>query len=219
MNKLLNGFTRIKSVLKRYNRIVNVILANIHEKKEFAEFGTGSIIESTLCVASPKSVFIKNNVRLRHGLNIINAANEKVVIGSHCVLAPHVTIVTNSHRSTVGKTQFEISCTHENDKSGDVIIGDDCWLGTNTTILQGVTLGRGCIVGAGAVVTKSVPPYAIVAGVPARVIAATFSKEDILEHESMIYPPDERMSVEDVFALFKGPLKGLPVYGVNPNRK
>ena len=82
-----------------------------------------------------------------------------------------------------------------------------------------MTLGRGCIVGSGAVVTKNVPPYAIVAGVPAKVVAATFSEEDIKEHESLIYPVEERMSEEDVSALFLGPLKGLPVYGVNPNRK
>lgn len=219
MNKISNCIKRFILVLNRYNRIVNVILANIHDKTEFAEFGQGSVIESTIHVASPQSVFIKENVRLRHGLNIINAAKEKVVIGSHCVLAPHVTIITNSHRSTVGKTQFQLSCTHENDKSGDVIISEDCWLGANTTILQGVTLGRGCIVGAGAVVTQNMPPYAIVAGVPAKIIAATFSKEDILEHEAKIYPAEERMREEEVNALFNGPLKGLPNYGINPNKQ
>lgn len=219
MNKFSIGIRRLKQVLIRYNRIINVILGQLPDKKAFASLGKGAYFESTAYIGSPESVYIGEYVRLRHDLNIINASNERVVIGSYCVFAPHVTIVTNSHRSTVGKTQFEISCSHENDKSGDVIIGEDCWLGTNTTILQGVTLGRGCIVGAGAVVTKSVPPYAIVTGVPAKVIAATFSKEDILEHESMIYPKEKRMSEEDVCALFKGPLKGLSVYGVNPNNK
>lgn len=218
MNKILNGVKRIRLVLKRYNRIVNIVLANIHDKTEFAAFGRGSIIESTIHVASPQSVFIKENVRLRFGVNIINATGEKVIIGSHCALAPYVTIVTNSHRSTVGKTQFQLSSSHENDISGDVVIEEDVWIGTNATILQGVTLGRGSIVGAGAVVTKNVPPYAVVAGVPAKVIAATFSKEDILEHEAHIYPLGERMKEEEVDKLFNGPLKGLSIYGINPNR-
>ena len=51
-----------------------------------------------------------------------------------------------------------------------VVIGDDCWIGSRVTIMPGVTLGRGCVVGAGAVVTRDVPPYAVVAGVPARVV-------------------------------------------------
>ncbi|MFN4057758.1 MAG: CatB-related O-acetyltransferase [Roseinatronobacter sp.] len=55
-----------------------------------------------------------------------------------------------------------------------VIIGHDVWIGAQSTILRGVTLGHGCVVAAGAVVTRDVPPYAIVAGVPARVIRHRF---------------------------------------------
>ncbi len=51
-----------------------------------------------------------------------------------------------------------------------ILIEDDCWLGTGVRVLDGVTIGRGSIVGAGAVVTKSLPPYSIAVGVPARVI-------------------------------------------------
>ncbi|KAI9133931.1 DapH/DapD/GlmU-related protein [Acaryochloris sp. CCMEE 5410] len=53
---------------------------------------------------------------------------------------------------------------------GPVIIEDDVWLGAGTTVLDGVKIGKGCIVGAGAVVTKDLPAYAIAAGVPAKVI-------------------------------------------------
>jgi len=62
---------------------------------------------------------------------------------------------------------------------GPVIIGNDVWVGGRTTILSGVTIGDGVIIAAGAVVTRNVPPYAIVAGVPARVIRYRFSKEQI----------------------------------------
>jgi acetyltransferase-like isoleucine patch superfamily enzyme len=51
-----------------------------------------------------------------------------------------------------------------------VVIGDDVWLGVRVVVTAGVTIGEGCIVGAGAVVTKDLPPNAIAAGVPARVI-------------------------------------------------
>ena len=52
----------------------------------------------------------------------------------------------------------------------DVVIEDDCWIGCNVTVLSGVTIGRGSIVAAGAVVNKDVPPYSIVGGVPARLL-------------------------------------------------
>ncbi|WP_116086909.1 CatB-related O-acetyltransferase [Tropicimonas sp. IMCC34011] len=61
----------------------------------------------------------------------------------------------------------------------DTEIGPDCWIGHNALILPGVTLGAGVIVGAGAVVAKDVPPYAIVAGNPARVIRMRYSPEEV----------------------------------------
>lgn len=84
--------------------------------------------------------------------------------------AANCTIVTNNHRSTVGIPQFILGASHVNDQSGDVIIEEDVWLGTGVTILSGVRLGRGCIVGANSLVTKDVPPYAVVVGTPAKII-------------------------------------------------
>lgn len=60
-----------------------------------------------------------------------------------------------------------------------VVINADAWIGANAVVFGGVTLGIGCVVGAGAVVTKDVPPYAVVAGVPARVMRYRFTEEKI----------------------------------------
>ena len=73
----------------------------------------------------------------------------------------------------------------ENDQ--DVIIEGDNWIGMNTTILKGVTIGRGCIVAAGAVVNKSTQPYSIVGGVPAKILRMRFTEEQIKEHERILY--------------------------------
>ena len=65
------------------------------------------------------------------------------------------------------------------DNKGDIVIGNDVWIGFEAVILAGVTIGDGAIIGARAVVTKDVPPYTIVGGVPARPIRKRFSDEDI----------------------------------------
>ena len=67
-----------------------------------------------------------------------------------------------------------------------MVIEDGCWIGANVTILKGVTIGRGSVVAAGAVVTRSCPPYSIIGGVPARVIKPRFTAEEIEEHESLL---------------------------------
>lgn len=168
MGKIVNGFRRLGKVLKRYNRIVNVILAQIPEPGDFASFGEGSVLDMNMVIANPQNVHVGDNVMLRYGLNIINSPKEHVWIGSGSVIAPNVTIVTNSHNRVAGKTFSEVAVSHENDKSADVVIEDNVWIGTNATILCGVRIGTGSIVAAGAVVTKDVLPNTTVAGVPAK---------------------------------------------------
>lgn len=78
------------------------------------------------------------------------------------------------------------------------------WCGANVTILKGVTIGRGSVVAAGAVLTKSCPPYSIVMGVPAKVKAARFTIEEILKHEQYIYPPEKRLKINDLRQMIWG---------------
>ena len=77
--------------------------------------------------------------------------------------------------------------------AGDTVIGDGCWIGSRAMIMQGVTLGEGAVVATGAVVTKDVPPYAIVGGVPAKVIKYRFSEQEIEKLLSLkLYNIDEK---------------------------
>ena len=90
---------------------------------------------------------------------------ENVTIGAHTLIAPGVFITDHAHNIRRDARIDEQGITR-----GPVIIGADVWLGAKSIVLPGVTIGDGAVIGAGAVVTKTVEPYTIVAGVPARVI-------------------------------------------------
>lgn len=149
----------------------------------------------------PKKVWLDDYVRLQPEVQII-AHNGTVRIGRYTAVSLGTLIVPGSHTPTVGLPQF-LSTTHINDKDGEIIIGEDCWIGAQSTILSHARIGRGCVVAAGAIVTKEVPPYAVVAGNPARIIASRFTIDQILAHEQALYPEEERMSREALTALFE----------------
>lgn len=114
--------------------------------------------------------------------------NAPLTIGRKVIFGPNPTIITGDHRfDIVGKYIADVS---DADKGpgydAPVVIEDDVWCGANVTILKGVTIGRGSVVAAGAVVTKSCEPYSIIGGVPAKLIKMRFTPEQIIEHEKLI---------------------------------
>jgi acetyltransferase-like isoleucine patch superfamily enzyme len=101
-----------------------------------------------------------------------------ITLGSYCSLAPNVFVSSGRHwfdlepaelikdqdRLAAGDERLSAEC------SRPIAIGDDCWLGANTVVLPGVTIGKGAVVGANSVVAKDVDPYAVVAGAPAKLL-------------------------------------------------
>lgn len=97
--------------------------------------------------------------------------------------------------------------------AGDTIIGDACWIGSRAMIMQGITLGEGAVVATGAVVTKNVPPYAIVGGVPAKIIKYRFPLADIAKLlELKIYDLDEKQILKMREQLQTDDVKQLAAY-------
>ena len=118
----------------------------------------------------------------------------QIFIGNKVLFFFFFTIIGGDHRITdVGRFIYDVLDKHPEDDQ-DVHIEDDVWIGTNTTLLKGVTVGRGAVVAAGALVTKDVPPYAIVGGVPAKVLKYRFTPEQIQEHERQLYAEDKRLT-------------------------
>lgn len=110
--------------------------------------------------------------------------NSYIKIGKFCSIAEHVFIITSNHRyDTISTFPFQAIIKylpHQKIRELENIeIGNDVWIGTKSVILKGITIGDGAIIGAGSVVTKNVPPYCIVAGVPAKIITFRFSQNQI----------------------------------------
>jgi len=119
------------------------------------------------------------------------ASDEKLVIGSFVSIARDVKFVLGgNHRFDILSTfPLRENLLHSKIKEavtkGPIIIKDDVWIGCNSIILSGVIIGQGAVVAAGSVVTKDIPPYAIVAGNPAKVIKFRFAQEIIEKLLSM----------------------------------
>ena len=109
-----------------------------------------------------------------------------LIIGKKVIFGPHPTIITGDHRTDVIGKYIMDSKEKLPENDAPVVIEDDVWTGANVTILKGVTIGRGSVIAAGAVVTKSFPPYSIIGGVPAKLIKMRFTPEEIEEHERLI---------------------------------
>jgi acetyltransferase-like isoleucine patch superfamily enzyme len=133
----------------------------------------------------PVKLFDENKVNVGCGtygplqVSTFSVASEALLIGKYCSLASGVHfILSGNHEYCTVSTfpflaAFGIQAVEATGK-GPVIVEDDVWIGTNAIILSGVTIGQGAIVCAGAVVSKNVPHYSIVAGVPAKVIKYRF---------------------------------------------
>ena len=118
-----------------------------------------------------ENMYVGNDVHIAYHADMV-ASKSKIIIGDHVVFGPHVSIRGGDHRTDiVGKFVDQVGDDMklpQNDQ--DVIFEGDNWIGMNSTILKGVTIGRGCIVAAGSVVTKDVPDGCLVAGNPAKII-------------------------------------------------
>lgn len=110
------------------------------------------------------------------------------VIGDLTLIAKDVQIIGNDHGFETPGEPIRISRPIENSKNVVTVIEAECWIGQRAIIFAGQKIGRGSIVAAGSIVTKDVPNYSIVAGVPAKVIRSRFlSPDEITTHEQELY--------------------------------
>ncbi len=117
-------------------------------------------------LAQGGNIIIGRNTHIQAGCHL-TAALGSICIGDDVQLAPRCALYPYQH----GYRDLEQAmCWQPITSKGDIVIEDDVWLGVGAIVLDGVTIGRGAVIGAGAVVTESIPAYAIAVGAPARVV-------------------------------------------------
>ena len=140
-------------------------------REMLGSIGEGSFIQGPVFFHYGKHTSIGRNVFVNFNFTVQDDA--EVTIGDDCNFGPGVTIVTPMHPMLPDERKVMLDERGERKHlcwAEPVHIGSDCWFGASVTVCPGVTIGEGCVIGAGAVVTKDIPPYSFAAGVPCKVI-------------------------------------------------
>ena len=155
--------------------LIAVHLPASHQKWSFGAKRLRAFCARHMLTSCGENVNVERHARFGRGVTLgdrsgigINASiGEQTHIGSDVMMGPDCVIYTRNHRFD----RLDIPRREQGYGPVEPVeIGDDCWIGGRVTILPGVHVGNGAVIAAGAVVTKDVPPYAVVGGVPAKII-------------------------------------------------
>lgn len=169
----------IRNIFKAYRKCLIVLY-----KPLFKKYGRNFVFD-------PFGTYSYHTIEVGHDVYIgpgavLSASESGIIFGNKIMLGPNVTMMGGDHNAArIGKYMYDVKeKLPENDIP--IIIEDDVWVGTGAIILKGVTIGTGSIVAAGALVINNVPPYAIVGGIPAKVLRMRFTKEELEQHKQLL---------------------------------
>ena len=151
-----------------YKFLIRYAIAPFH-LASFAEVGKK-------CRVNRNSLFIKHS-HIHLGDNVSIGPNAvfyayiaNIYIGNNVMFGPNVTISAGGHRIDNLDVPMALCTKKTEDDDKDIVIEDDVWIGANVVILKGVHIAKGCVIGAGSVVTKSTTPFGVYVGNPAKII-------------------------------------------------
>ena len=187
-------------LIKGLKRLIKHIMSFWREKKYPNVHNTARVDESVM-VYNPLNLIMEEKTNIDAGAVIMNTRAKFIMkkysgaaFGLTVITGGHISVPGKHHKQITDKIKDEIDFNHEEDQ--DIIVDEDVWIGAKSILLRGVHLGRGCIVGAGSVVRRSVPPYAMVAGNPAKIIGFRFTPKEMEIHEAALIPEGERIPME-----------------------
>ncbi|KEF61280.1 acetyltransferase [Exophiala aquamarina CBS 119918] len=146
------NFTMADAAKARYKKLTQI----------FGKVGEDAFIEPPLVLDYGCNISIGE--RFYAGMNTVILDCSLVLVGHRVMFGPNVSIFAATHETEVSSRRENIEFARK------VAIGDDCWIGGGTVILPGVTIGKGCTIGAASVVSKDIPPWSVAMGSPARVV-------------------------------------------------
>lgn len=197
--RLYKGF---KALYKACRQLYNLFI--MPQICQYGRKGKNAKVYIPASIVNPKNLYMEENVSIGPDA-VIYCPLTKVYIKRNSYSGPRLFISTGNHY--LKKGAFSRLLTDDDKvKDGvilnhDVCIDEDVWLGANVSVLCR-RINRGAVAAAGAVLTKDVPPYAVMGGVPAKVIKFRFTIDEILEHEATLYAPSERFTREELEYVF-----------------
>ena len=193
---------KVRSNMCVYKRLKRRLKIGIFNPKRWGYLGDNVTLDIENIISNPKNVYLYGNNGLKQA--IVLTTNAKFIMKRNSGSAYGLKVVTGNHARIVGIPYRNITeAMKPKGLDKDVIVEEDVWMGINVTLLAGVTIGRGTTVAAGAVVTKSMPPYCVCGGVPAKFIKFYWSIDQIIEHEKALYSKEERYTREQLQNYFE----------------
>lgn len=128
--------------------------------------GKDTTIGGNCKVNNPHNIIIGEDTMINDYTMLHASTDGKIIIGSHCMISYYVCLRTLAHNYM----DLSIPMKQQGQSERSIVIGNDVWIGYGAIIMPGVTIGDGCVVGAGAVVTRDCEPYGVYVGSPARKI-------------------------------------------------
>lgn len=181
-------------IVSKVSRKINQYLEN----RKYKNLAKGCRVPIDITVSKRDNLVMMEGADLEPGALILNV-HAKFIMGRFSGAGPNLTVITGNHMSVIGKYLMQVTDDDkklydpEGKQDQDVVLEEDVWLGSNVVLLNGVKIGRGAVIAAGSVCRNKIPPYAIVVGNPAKVVGFRFTPEQIEEHETLLYPENERI--------------------------
>lgn len=191
-------FTFLGNLISELKKFCKRMTTNY--RKEMGYCSDSTTIVEPIVFKNPSNIYMYEDTGVKRA--IIMTPEAKFIMKKHSGAAEGLIVLTGNHDRIIGRYYRTIKQNEKITKDRDVIVEEDCWMGVNVTLLAGVTIRRGTTIAAGAVVNRSSAPYSVIAGVPAKHIKFYWTIDQIMEHESQLYPKEERYTREQLEAFF-----------------
>ena len=165
------------------------------KRSKFGYIDRTARVRFPILIKGIENVFMYENCHIM-GNALIITTKAKFIMKKNSAASEGLTIVTGNHPMVMGEWFLQKGGDSDIQNAKNVVIEEDVGIGAHVTLLNGVIVGRGAIIGSGSVIRNTVPPYAIIAGNPAKVIGFRFSPHATIEHEKRLYAEPERLSIE-----------------------